>query len=59
LAHNLSRLARFQSWVKSLKDQSAPIRRIEQGDDFDLEVYYDEKWHSINQMFRKALSKEG
>ena len=54
-SHSVSRTEKFNSFYKSLKKDKAAIRYVEQGNDFDLFIWWNERWNSLNMMVKKVF----
>lgn len=55
-SHNRERLTNYENWLAGFKDQPEALRLVEQGDDWDIEVYHNDQWRSLNGMLSKALT---
>ena len=53
--HSQSRSQKFKAFYSELRKTKAPIRWVEQGNDFDLLIWWKLRWNSFNEMIRNVF----
>ena len=53
--HSASRTKKFKEFYQTLKKEKAPIKYMEQGPDYDLLIWWKDRWNSFNQLIRKVF----